>query len=187
MEDPAKAKGLVKRDVVRIYTPGTIINPESMDEKTNNYLVSVFKERDNYGICAVDVTTGDLYATEIKNCKDNKKVYDEIIKYAPSEIIANEDFLKNNKYIKIFKSNNCAVNTYEKKLYYEEKSKIIENQFNKKLEELGIKDKPYVVNSLSALFCYLNELQKTALKHINKLLIYEDNSYMGLDSNAIKI
>ncbi|GAB6117728.1 DNA mismatch repair protein MutS [Thermoanaerobacter brockii subsp. lactiethylicus] len=186
LEDPAKAKGLVKRDVVRIYTPGTIINPESMDEKTNNYLVSVFKGRDNYGICAVDVTTGDLYATELKNCKDTKRVYDEITKYAPSEIIANEDFLKNNKYIKIFKNNNCAINIYEKQLDYEEKIKLIETQFNKKSEELGIKDKPYMANSLAALFSYLQELQKTALKHINKLLIYEDNSYMGLDSNAIK-
>ncbi|AIS52445.1 DNA mismatch repair protein MutS [Thermoanaerobacter kivui] len=186
LEDPAKAKGLVKRDVVRIYTPGTIINPESMDEKSNNYLISVFKEKDNYGICAVDVTTGDLYATEIKNCKEPKRIYDEIMKYAPSEIIANEEFFKSNKYIKVFKNNNCAVNRYEKQLKDEEKIELIEFQFDKKSEELGVKDKPYVINSLASLFCYLQDLQKTALKHINRLLLYEDNSYMAIDSNSIR-
>ncbi|NNG67975.1 DNA mismatch repair protein MutS [Caldanaerobacter subterraneus] len=185
LEDPSKAKGLVKRDVVRIYTPGTIINPESMDEKSNNYLVSVYREKDNYGICAVDVTTGELYATEIKNCKDGKRIYDEIAKYSPSEIISNEEFLKNNKYIKVFKNNNCAVNAY-KPLKYEASSELIEKQFDKKVEELELEDKKFVIHSLGALLSYLKELQKTSLKHINKLTLYQDNSYMGLDSNAIR-
>lgn len=185
LEDPSKAKGLVKRDVVRIYTPGTIINPESMDEKSNNYLVSVYREKDNYGICAVDVTTGELYATEIKNCKDGKRIYDEIAKYSPSEIISNEEFLKNNKYIKVFKNNNCVVNAY-KPLNYEASSELIEKQFDKKVEELELEDKKFVIHSLGALLSYLKELQKTSLKHINKLTLYQDNSYMGLDSNAIR-
>ncbi|MGB9779377.1 DNA mismatch repair protein MutS [Caldanaerobacter sp.] len=185
LEDPSKAKGLVKRDVVRIYTPGTIINPESMDEKSNNYLVSVYKDKDNYGICAVDVTTGELYATELKNCRDGKKIYDEIVKYSPSEIIANEEFLKNNKYVKIFRNNNSAVNTY-KPLELEESIEIIERQFEKKLNELNLENKNSLIHSLGALLSYLMELQKTTLKHINKLTLYQADSYMGLDSTAIR-
>lgn len=186
LEDPSKVKGLVKRDVTRIYTPGTVINLKSMDEKTNNFLISVYKNKNNYGISSVDVTTGDLYATEIRNCKDLKKIYDEIIRYEPAEIISNEDFLKNNKYIKVIKSKNCLINKYENISKEEDKIKLLESQFNKSINELGIADKYYTIMSLAALLSYLNELQKVPLKHINKIFFYEDNSFLMLDSSSIK-
>lgn len=186
LEDPSKVKGLVKRDVIRIYTPGTVINSKSMDEKSNNYLISVYKYKNNYGISSVDVTTGDLYTTEIRSCKDLKKIYDEVIRYEPSEIIANDDFLKNNKYLKIIKNKNCLINKYENTNTEENKIKLLEGQFNKSIYELGIADKYYAVMSLAALISYLNELQKVPLKHINRIFFYEDNSFLLLDSNSIK-
>jgi len=187
LEDPSKVKGIVKRDVVRIYTPGTIINTKSIDERSNNYLICVFKEKYNYGISAVDVTTGDLYSTQILNCTDERKIYDEIAKYKPSEIIANEYFYRNNKYVKIFKTNNCAVNQYEPpQLSEQDKVNLIINQFNKNLDELNLNNKKYTITSLAMLFNYLKELQKVPLKHINKLSFYEDNSYMVIDSNSLK-
>ena len=89
VEDPKLAKGLVKREVVRIVTPGTNLNTQSMDETRNNYLMSIAYFQGKIGISVADVTTGDYYLTEVE---DNKKLLDEIMKYHPSEIICNDAF-----------------------------------------------------------------------------------------------
>lgn len=186
LEDPSMSKGLVERDVVRIYTPGTIINSNSIEEKSNNYLVSVYKYKLNYGISIVDVTTGDLFVTEIINCNDINKIYDEIIRYEPSEIIANSDFFSNNKLIKAIKSKHCYLNKFTSENTYEEMVELIENQFNNSIDELNLENKKYAIISLSLLLEYLNGLHKVPLKQINKINYYKDDSFMVLDSNTIK-
>ncbi|SNX55433.1 DNA mismatch repair protein MutS [Thermoanaerobacterium sp. RBIITD] len=186
LEDPALAKGLVDRDVIRVYTPGTVINTSAIDEKTNNYLLSVYRNKDNYGLSIVDVTTGDLFTTEISNCRDLRKVYDEIMRYNPSEIIANQDFFNNSKLIKIIMSNHIYLNKYDVNKTNEEIEEIICRQFNKPLNELGLLGKNHANASLVYLLLYLEDLQKVQLNQINNLTYYEDKSFMMLDSNTIK-
>ena len=89
VEDPKSAKGLVKREVVRIVTPGTNLNTQALDESRNNYLMSIVYTTNAYGISAIDITTGDYYVTEVDN---ERKLLDEINKFAPSEIICNDSF-----------------------------------------------------------------------------------------------
>lgn len=90
VEDPKAAKGLVKREVVRIVTPGTNLNTQSLDESKNNYLMGIYYEASKFGIATVDVTTGDFYLTEVDNGNHGKKLMDELCKFAPTEIICNE-------------------------------------------------------------------------------------------------
>ena len=90
VEDPKTCKGIVKREVVRIVTPGTNLNTQSLEEGKNNYLMGIFYLSGNFGISTVDVTTGDFYVTEVEN---TRKLMDEITKFAPSEIVYNEEFV----------------------------------------------------------------------------------------------
>ncbi|MBQ9994204.1 MAG: DNA mismatch repair protein MutS, partial [Clostridia bacterium] len=87
MEDPATAKGIVKRDVVRIVTPGTIIESTMLDETKNNYLCSVYEHNKSYGVCFADVSTGEMYITELSGKSAPSKVCDELTRYSPSEIL----------------------------------------------------------------------------------------------------
>ena len=91
MEDPALAKGIVKREVVRVITPGTVTELSMLDEKKNNFLLSVFSSKDLYGIAAVDITTGEFLTTRIIWGNTFSKLLDEIAKYSPSEIIVNTE------------------------------------------------------------------------------------------------
>lgn len=184
LEDPASAKGLVDRDVIRVFTPGTVINTNSIEEKSNNYLLSIFKNENNYGLSFVDVMTGDLFVTQIIKCDDIRKIYDEIMRYNPSEIIANNEFFSLKKLVKVISSSKIYINKYENS--YQDFESIISNQFNKSLNELGLEGKNYAIKSLTTVLIYLKELQKVQLSQLNNLTYYEDNSFMLLDNNTIK-
>ncbi|MGF7399572.1 DNA mismatch repair protein MutS [Thermoanaerobacterium thermosaccharolyticum] len=184
LEDPASAKGLVDRDVIRVFTPGTVINTNSIEEKSNNYLLSIFKDENNYGLSFVDVMTGDLFVTQIIKCDDIRKIYDEIMRYNPSEIIANNDFFSLKKLVRVINSSKIYINKYENN--YQDFESIISNQFNKSLNELGLEGKNYAIKSLTTVLIYLKELQKVQLSQLNNLTYYEDNSFMLLDNNTIK-
>ncbi|WLY85449.1 DNA mismatch repair protein MutS [Thermoanaerobacterium sp. CMT5567-10] len=184
LEDPASAKGLVDRDVIRVFTPGTVINTNSIEEKSNNYLLSIFKNENNYGLSFVDVMTGDLFVTQIIKCDDIRKIYDEIMRYNPSEIIANNEFFSLKKLVKVINSSKIYINKYENNC--QDFESIISNQFNKSLNELGLEGKNYAIKSLTTVLIYLKELQKVQLSQLNNLTYYEDNSFMLLDNNTIK-
>ena len=89
LEDPKECKGIVKRDVIRVVTPGTVTESNCLDEKKNNYIMSVFKKGIYFGLAVCDVTTGDFFATQIKDTNNFAKLIDEISKYSPAEIIVN--------------------------------------------------------------------------------------------------
>jgi len=95
MEDPALAKGIVKREVIRVITPGTVTDPEMLDEKKNNFLMSVYCFQNYFGIAVADVTTGEFYTTQIVYGNTVNRLFDEIYRYQPSELLVNELFLKN--------------------------------------------------------------------------------------------
>lgn len=185
VEDPKLAKGLVDREVIRVYTPGTVINTNTLDEKSNNYLMSIFKNKKNYGFAIIDITTGDLYTTEILNCNYDNEIYDEIMKYEPSEILANKDFFNVKKLIKVIKNKQIYLNNYEINDTVNINN-LLEKQFNSSLKDLNLSNRFYSIKSLAALLLYLKDLQKVKLNQINNLIYYENDSFMMLDNNALR-
>lgn len=185
LESPAEAKGIVKRDVVRIITPGTIIDQNMLDEKSNNYLCCTYIDK-GFGMCYADISTGDLYVTENISLSDfdinNNKRYDflkeEILKINPSEIISN----KHTGIDSIDSMMNCL-----EILSYNEYKEIILKHFNVvSLDSFGLSDNHYAVMSLGMLIKYLNHTQKTSLEQLNKLHFYNVGEYLHLDSSTRK-
>jgi DNA mismatch repair protein MutS len=185
LEDPSKAKGIVKRDVIRVITPGTIIDQDMLDEKSNNYLCCTYLDN-GFGMCYADISTGDLYVTENIQLSDfgidNSKKYDllkeEISKINPSEIITNKLTGDDS----IDEKMNCT-----EILSFNEYKSIILKHFNViSLDSFGISDNNYAVISLGMLINYLYETQKTSPEHLKKLHFYNTGDYLYLDSGTRK-
>ena len=182
MEDPRLAKGLVKREVIRIVTPGTNLNVQSLEESRNNFLMSIVYTPTKIGISVADVTTGDYYLTEVE---DLKKLNDELMKYEPSEIIHNEAFMVSGFDIEGLRSKyRISVNALEPHLFDDEGCKrVLLKHFKvNTLIGLGIEDFPIGMLAAGALLQYLYETQKTDLAHFTHIYPYLTNKYMLLDS-----
>ncbi len=185
VEDPKQAKGLVKRDVTRIVTPGTNLNVLGMDEGKNNFLMSIAYFQGKTGISVADVTTGDYYLTEVE---DNKKLLDEINKYAPSEIICNDAFLVSGIDIEDLKGRlGIAVYPLEAHYFDEDRCrKILLKHFHvTTLQGMGIEDFPAGLIAAGGIMLYLTDTQKTtSLSHFTHLYPYLTSRYMLLDSSS---
>ncbi len=184
VEDPKLAKGLVKREVVRIVTPGTNLNTQSMDETRNNYLMSIAYFQGKIGISIADVTTGDYYLTEVE---DNKKLLDEIMKYHPSEIICNDAFTVSGMDLADLKDRlNIAIYSMES-FYYDEdrcRKSLLKHFHVTSLQGMGIEDFPSGLIAAGALMQYLTNTQKIPLSHFTHLYPYLTSRYMLLDSST---
>ena len=184
MEDPKLTKGIVKREVVRIVTPGTNLNLQAIEESRNNYLICVAYFPGKTGISVADVTTGDYYLTEVD---DIRKLQDEINKYEPSEIVCNEQFLVSGYEIDDLK-NRLGVTVYSLQSHYFDEDhcrKILMKHFRvNTLSGLGIEDFPTGLIAAGTLLQYLYETQKTSLAHFTHLYPYLTNKYMLLDSST---
>ncbi|HIX68403.1 MAG TPA: DNA mismatch repair protein MutS [Candidatus Anaerostipes excrementavium] len=184
VEDPSQAKGIVKREIVRIVTPGTNISQQSLDDEKNNYLMCIFCNDGSYGISLVDVTTGDFRMTSMDSLS---KVQDEIFKFSPAEIICNDafficgidlDYLKDKMSIMV-----SGIDHY----YFDEEQAAdrIKQQFKVGgLEGLGITDYPMGVIATGALLGYLHETQKSSLDHLMHITAYETSEFMVIDSSS---
>lgn len=189
VEDPAQAKGIVKREVIRVVTPGTIVDQAVLDEKSNNYLASIYMDSQGVGLSYVDNSTGEMYTTEFIGDKDqiNSFIIDEFGKIFPSEIICNEGFSRNNKLLKTIKNTiNPYINNYEDTEIdiLDWQSIIIDHFKALSLEQLGIENKIYSIISSGKLIEYLYTTQKSSLEHINNVYYYKPNNYMILDINT---
>ncbi len=184
VEDPKLTKGIVKREVIRIVTPGTNLDLQALDETKNNYLICVAYFTGKTGISVADVTTGDYYLTEVD---DIRKLQDEINKYAPSEIICNESFLVSGFDIEGLK-NRLGVTVYSlAPHYFDEEScrKCLMKHFQiTTLKGLGIEDFPTGQIAAGVLLQYLYETQKISLAHFTHLYPYLTSKYMLLDSST---
>ena len=184
VEDPKLAKGLVKREVVRIVTPGTNLNTQSMDETRNNYLMSIAYFQGKIGISVADVTTGDYYLTEVE---DNKKLLDEIMKYHPSEIICNDAFTVSGMDLADLKDRlNIAIYSLEP-FYYDEdrcRKSLLKHFHVTSLQGMGIEDFPSGLIAAGSLMHYLTNTQKIPLSHFTHLYPYLTSRYMLLDSST---
>ncbi|MCD7725921.1 MAG: DNA mismatch repair protein MutS [Clostridiales bacterium] len=184
MEDPKLAKGLVKREVVRIVTPGTNLNIQAMDDRKNNYLLCVCYFPGKIGISAADVTTGDYYLTEVE---DIRRLQDEINKYAPSELICNEQFFVSGYEIEDLKSRlNVSVYSLSSHYFDEDtcRQSLLKHFHVTTLAGLGIEDFPTGLIAAGALLQYLYETQKNSLAHFTHLYPYLTSKYMLLDSST---
>ena len=184
MEDPKLAKGLVKRDVTRIVTPGTNLNLQSLEESRNNFLMCVSYTPAKSGISVADVTTGDFYLTEVE---DLKKLNDEMMKYEPSEIICNDAFLVSGFDVEGLRGRyHISVNALEPHVFDDDGCKrILLRHFKAgSLAGLGIEDFPVGMTAAGALLQYLYDMQKTDLAHITHLVSYLTSKYMLLDSST---
>lgn len=182
VEDPKMAKGLVKREVIRIVTPGTNTITNVLDETKNNYLMSVFYAEHNIGIAVTDVTTGDFYLTEADNIR---KLYDEIIKYAPSEIICNSALLISGLNIDDLRGRlNIPIQALDERCYdYENCEELILKQFKvANIKGLGIGDYVSGIHAAGGLLAYLIDTQKNALVHFTHITPYSTEKYMIIDS-----
>ena len=184
VEDAKSAKGLVKREVVRIVTPGTNLNTQALDESRNNYLMSIVYTTNAYGISAIDITTGDYYVTEVDN---ERKLLDEINKFSPSEIICNDSFYVSGIDIEDLRGRLAISVSALEPWYFDDDLCIrsLKNHFHVgDLQGLGLTD--YTIGTIAAgsIMQYLYETQKNALIHITKIIPYVTSKYMLLDSST---
>ncbi len=186
LENPKECKGIVKRDVIRIVTPGTVIESNMLEEKKNNYIMSIYKNGLYFGLSVCDMTTGEFYSTQIKENNNFEKLLDEIAKYSPAEIIVNDLLFQTNEECKkikdrfnvfISKEDESSFNNNYNNLNYAFCKTNGENVDN--LDEYLL-----CISSINALITYLTETQKVKLEHINKIVIYNIAQYMTLDVTA---
>ena len=184
VEDPKQAKGIVKREVVRIVTPGTNLNVQALDETKNNYIMCIVYIADRYGLSVADVSTGDYFVTELDS---GKKLLDEIAKFAPSEIICNEPFYMSGMDLDDLK-NRLGIAIYSLDAWYFDDAmceKVLKEHFKvSTLEGLGLGDYNCGVIAAGALMQYLYETQKTSLDHLTHITGYATGKYMLLVSST---
>ena len=188
LEDPKNAKGIVKRGVIRVVTPGTIVESNMLEERKNNYIMSIFKSGIYFGIGVCDISTGEFYAAEIKDNNNFPQLLDEIARYTPSELVINSNLADcTEEMSKIRERFQCYITRFQDK-FYDSKPDIIKLRFNlvdpnQKLIE-NIEERSFTVASINALIEYIEQTQMTSLDHINKITIYQISKYMSLDINA---
>lgn len=186
-EDPALAKGLVKREVARIVTPGTNLNTSAIEDGKNNYIMSIAYIGGIFGLSIADITTGDYYVTEVDS---ERNVIDEINKFMPSEIVCNKSFLAigMNAYDIDDLKNRLSISVFELEDWYFDEAvclDILKKHFSIiDIAGLGISDMNLGVIASGSLLKYLYETQKNSLSHMTKLIPYSSNTFMILDTST---
>ncbi len=184
VEDPKLAKGIVKREVIRVVTPGTNVSPESLDESTNSYIMSIVHLQNKIGISFADISTGDFFVTEVE---DNKKLLDEINKIMPKEIICNDAFLVSSVDTEDIRNRlKICINALGPWYFEEDNCKNILLKHFRCLDitALGIEDFASGIIASGALLTYLYETQKVSLSQLTHISPYICSKYMLLDSST---
>lgn len=184
VEDPKQTRGIIRREVVRIVTPGTNLNVQALEETRNNYLMCIAYFPNKIGLSVADVTTGDYYLTEVE---DTRKLLDEINKYMPSEIICNDAFLVSGIDVEDLKNRlNITIYPLEAHCFDDDACRrcLMKHFKVQTLAGLGIEDFPVGTIAAGTLLKYLYDTQKTSLAHFTHLYPYLTNKYMLLDSST---
>ncbi|MBT4469605.1 DNA mismatch repair protein MutS [Candidatus Woesearchaeota archaeon] len=184
LEDPKKAKGLVKRGLVRIVTPGTLIDSSMLEETENNYIMSLTSFADDFAVAFCDLSTGEFFTTTIDSMN---LLISEIVRLNPSECVIPESLMVNQELIKQIKNNNCFINSLEDYYFKSETSKeIILNHFNlPSLDSFGLEDKKLNLSVSGALMKYLIDTQKNTLSHIKKISV-SSRDKMIIDASTLR-
>ena len=184
MEDPKLAKGLVKREVIRVVTPGTITSAQALDETKNNYLMGIVYLADRMGVSVADITTGDFLVTEVST---DRALFDEIHKFSPAEVICNDAFSMSGISLEDLKDRyHFTVSTLDFRFFQDENCrKVLREHFKVgSLEGLGLGDYDCGVIAAGAVLQYLYETQKSTLDHLTTIVPYATGNYMVLDSST---
>ncbi|MBO5287017.1 MAG: DNA mismatch repair protein MutS [Clostridia bacterium] len=183
MEDPASVKGIVKREVVREITPGTVVESSLLNETKNNYLCSIYFEKDRVGVCFADVSTGEICATSFEN--DSTKILNELGTYSPKEIITNLDNRKGEFLIDFAKARLGALVEFSLDEYYTYQgcTEKVLNQFGKEFLERYSEDE-CIISATGAILEYIIKTQKTDISYINNIDIYAEGQYLEMDLNT---
>ncbi|MBQ4382578.1 MAG: DNA mismatch repair protein MutS [Oscillospiraceae bacterium] len=187
LEDPALAKGLVERDVIRVVTPGTVIDPAMLDDGKPNYLASCCLDAGGAAVCFADISTGEICARAFAAGQEDR-VLNEIARYAPSEIVLNSGAAENkNLELLLTKKLRCLIEREDSRFDYMQATMRSCEQFGAhSIDELGLAGEPQAVCAVGALLSYITDTQKTKLGHINKLDFYTDGRYMELDMETLR-
>lgn len=184
VEDPKQAKGIVKRDVVRIVTPGTNLDTQALDETKNNYIMCIVYIADRYGLSIADVSTGDYFVTELE---ESAKLLDEIYRFMPSEIICNESYYMSGMDLDDLKDR-LGITIYSLDSWYFDdevcRQKLLEHFKVASFAGLGLEDYDCGIISAGALLQYLYETQKNSLTQLTHITAYTTGKYMMLDSST---
>ena len=184
MEDPKQAKGMVRREVIRVVTPGTNINEQALDEGKNNYIMCIVSLSDQFGVATADVTTGDFFVTEVDS---KRRLLDEIYKFSPTEVVCNEALFMSGLDIDDLK-NRVGIVLYSLEHWYFDDS-LCENTLKEhfrvnSLEGLGLADLECGMIASGSLLKYLYETQKNSLEQISTIHPYTTGKFMVLDSST---
>lgn len=184
MEDPKLAKGLVKREVIRVVTPGTITSAQALDETKNNYLMGIVYIGEVFGLAAADISTGDFFVTGVGSERD---LFDEINKFSPSEVVCNEAFFMSGVDVEDLKNRYHVVITALDSRFFSDDNcrRILKEHFKvNHLAGLGLGDYETGVVAAGAVLGYLYETQKSNLEHMATIVPYHVGQFMILDSST---
>jgi len=184
-EDPAKAKGLVKRDIIRVITPGTVMESSMLDESENNYICSAYADKTHVGVAFCDISTGQLFVSQFKSDNSYTELKDQFSAYLPKEILLSGSLSKNkqlNAYIKD-KLTAAVSSPDDEQCGSIQCSSIVSEQFSPE-NVSAVADMSEVIISLGVLIQYLRRTQKTGLERIDTIELYHKDQYMKLDHNT---
>ena len=183
-EDPKAAKGLVKRNVIRVITPGTVMEQSMLEEGKNNYICCLYSSDKTIGVCFCDISTGELNATEISGKDSYNKLINQLSSYSPKEILLGGKIIEIKQLPSFIKQKlSAGVELLEdEKFGFTLCSKTASNHFGNEFDK--IKDKPDVICAVGALINYLKETQMNGLERINQIDTYSESQYMKLDYNT---
>ena len=189
LEDPKTVKGIVKRGVIKVVTPGTVVESNMLEERKNNYIMAIYKAGLYFGIAISDISTGEFYSSSIKENNNFSLLLDEISRYNPAEIIANKMMMESAEEISKIKTRfpNIYITSTNEEYFSEDITKVqnkcllVDSKGNEFKE---INQNLLAICSINALKEYIEKTQMTDLSHINKIVIYSVSKYMSLDINA---
>lgn len=190
LEDPKTTKGIVKRGVIRVVTPGTVVESNMLEERKNNYIMSIFKSGIYFGISVCDISTGEFYTAEIKDNNNFPMLLDEIARYTPSELVINSMLEETTEELNKIKERfeNIYITKFKDEFFTTKEAETIPLRFQivdtKGKEVNNFMDKTLSISSIQALIEYMTQTQKTSLSHLNKIVMYSLSKYMSLDINA---
>ena len=186
-EEPSQAKGLVRREIIRVVTPGTVMESSMLDESSNNFICTVFTQKDKTGLSFCDISTGELYATLVEGDGQENRIKDELLKFSPREILIGGDAVKFRTLAAFIKDKLSASVSMldDEEFSFAEAEKVLLKQFYKSsLEELQLADSQQTVSALGALMAYLSRTQMNGLERIDHIEIYKENQYLHIDYNT---
>ena len=183
LEDPATAKGLVKRDVIRVITPGTVIESSFLNEERNNYIASVIAKKRGYAVCFCDISTGDTYLTERSTTDPAGDIADELSRFMPSELLLNETAASLKPLVSFLKNRlSCVCETLTEEDEEESSCKaVVEAHFQKPIAEIEAVQSRLSVSALGTLIRYVASTQKDGAKRITAVRFYKEDAYMTID------